>query len=840
MNPRPVRAFLFLLLILFASACGGGSDSSSPAPLVARPTFTPVAGTYQGAQTVEILCATEGAAIYYTLDGTVPDTGSALYAGPIAIPVTTTVRAIGVKAGMRNSDAARATFVIIRVEDPVFSPVGGTYESVQNVALSTATPGALIHYTTDGSVPIRSSSLYTGPIPVASSLTLKAIGVKDGMPDSKVAAATYVINLPKAATPVFSPSASTFASAQTVQMSSATAGAVIRYTLDGSQPLESSAAYSAPLSIQVTTTVKAVAFKDGMPPSETATGVYIITKVPAPTFTPAAGTYGAAQSVAIGCALPGAEVRYTLDSSIPGPSSLLYSAPIAIGSTAIVKAVAFMAGFTASDVSTAAYTVAQAEPPVFTPPAGVYGAVQEVSLSSATAGAAIYYTTDGTTPTADSSWYTGPVPVTVSMTIKAVAIAEGLTSSPVSAAVYTLSLPKVAAPTFNPVASTYTTGKEVEILCATADALIHYTLNGATPTAASPLYVGPISVTRTTTVRAIALKEGMADSNVSTAVYTINLPQAAAPAFTPAGGSFDAPAAVGMVSATEGASIHYTLDGTAPTVDSPLYAGGLEIITSGTVKAIAAKEGMEPSDVASAEFAIDPPPGYIYIEPVSGLEFVWVPAGVFQMGAEDGDGNEAPVHEVSLTKGFWLGRFEMTQFMWKVFMGGGNPSFNQGGVDTDLYPVEQVSWDEVNAFIEVVKLSTGRSFALPTEAQWERAARGDAASLYAGTDLPAELPGYAWYADNSEGHTNPVGMLAPNPFGLYDMSGNVWEWVKDWHALYGPDSLIDPAGPPDGATKSVRGGGFTGAAFDLRSSRRSEYLPWDFAADLGFRLVLER
>ncbi|SEP84000.1 Putative cell wall binding repeat-containing protein [Lachnospiraceae bacterium NE2001] len=248
----------------------------------ATPTFSPVGGEFTEAQTVTISCDTADATIYYTTDGTDPTTSSSVYSSAIAVDATTTIKAIAVKEGVENSAVAEATYTIKppAVATPTFSPVEGTYTSVQSVEIDCATDGAIIYYTTDGSDPTISSSVYSAAISVDETKTIKAIAVKEGMSDSAVAEATYTINIPVVETPTFSPAAGTYTKTQTVTISCATEDAKIYYTTDGTAPTASSAVYTEPITVDQNTTIKAIAVKDEMTDSEVATAEYVI-NVPA-------------------------------------------------------------------------------------------------------------------------------------------------------------------------------------------------------------------------------------------------------------------------------------------------------------------------------------------------------------------------------------------------------------------------------------------------------------------------------------------------------------------------------------------------------------------------------
>jgi len=249
--------------------------------------------------------------------------------------------------------------------------------------------------------------------------------------------------------------------------------------------------------------------------------------------------------------------------------------------------------------------------PVFSPPAGNYSAAQRVTISDATAGATIYYTTDGTTPTTSSAVYSGAISVLSTETLKAIAAASGYANSAVATAVYSINIPNPAAatPTFSPTPGTYTSAQTVTISDATASATIYYTTNGTTPTASSAAYAGPIPVSATETILAFATASNYTNSAVATAAYTINIPipTAATPTFSPPPGSYTSPQSVSISDSTTGAAIYYTTNGTAPTTSSALYTGPITVTATKTIQAIATANGDTNSTVAAAAYTIAPP-----------------------------------------------------------------------------------------------------------------------------------------------------------------------------------------------------------------------------------------
>ena len=219
------------------------------------------------------------------------------------------------------------------------------------------------------------------------------------------------------------------------------------------------------------------------------------------------------------------------------------------------------------------------------------------------------------------------------------------------------------------------------------------------------------------------------------------------------------------------------------------------------------------------------------------FEMVRVEGGTFRMGATSEQKDEAwdgekPVHSVTLSS-YYIGKTEVTQALWQAVMGS-NPSGFKGA---DL-PVECVSWDDCQEFIQKLNSLTGRNFRLPTEAEWEFACRGGNNSRgykYSGRN---KLGSVAWYNGNSGGKTHPVGTKTPNELGIYDMSGSVWEWCNDWYGSYTANSQANPTGPQSGSGRVRRGGSWFNDARSCRSSNRNGNYPPDRCNFLGLRLAL--
>ena len=221
-----------------------------------------------------------------------------------------------------------------------------------------------------------------------------------------------------------------------------------------------------------------------------------------------------------------------------------------------------------------------------------------------------------------------------------------------------------------------------------------------------------------------------------------------------------------------------------------------------------------------------------YTDLSTGMEFVLIPSGTFYEGSDSGLMDEQPVHTVSITESFYLGKFEVIQAQWKELMR--NPShFNRD----ENRPVERVSWSDAAEFIHLLNQREGCDcYRLPTEAEWEYAARAGTTGNY-----PDDINAVAWYKKNAGGQTSAVGRKAPNAWGLYDMLGNVSEWVSDWYGtgMYPSGSVENPKGSDSGFARSIRGGNWNLSAGSARPSRRDYNRPEFLSNAIGFRLVRE-
>jgi len=227
------------------------------------------------------------------------------------------------------------------------------------------------------------------------------------------------------------------------------------------------------------------------------------------------------------------------------------------------------------------------------------------------------------------------------------------------------------------------------------------------------------------------------------------------------------------------------------------------------------------------------------------MAFVYIPSGNFLMGSAPDElerhGDEGPVRRVHLTKGFYMGTYEVTQAQWESVMGE-NPSVFKNFTDASQHPVDMISWNRAQEFVEKINGLGVGTFRLPTEAEWEYACRaGTETRYYWGTDSTDwKVYDYAWAFSQAEGRSHAVGLKKPNAWALYDMSGNVWEWCSDWRSsAYNPADTLNPTGAETGEKKVYRGGSWFNKPSTLRTANRNGHEPDKVDPNAGLRLVME-
>ena len=471
------------------------------------------------------------------------------------------------------------------------------------------------------------------------------------------------------------------------------------------------------------------------------------------------------------------------------------------------------------------------ETPVFSVASGAVTSGTSVSITCATEGSKIYYTTDGTEPTAKSTEYKAAIIVMPPMTLKAIAVKDGMDNSAVASANYTIK-GTVAIPVFGVAPGAVNSGTSVIISCATEGARIYYTTDGTEPTASSKEYTTAITVTTAVTIKAIAVKEGMNDSAVASASYTIKV---ATPVFSVASGAVESETSITITCSTEGAKIYYTTDGSNPTSSSTEYTGAISVTAAVTLKAIAVKDGMNDSTVASVSYTIS---RFVKVKgtTITGKES-WTPSSeVFVRGrsitipdmyvcdhevtrgefkelmgtdpskasAYDKDGNKLTGDAVLNNPVNCVNWYAAIAYCNKLSLKENlTPCYSVSGV-TDW---ENLAYSSIPKYInstwdELTYDKEADGYRLPTEAEWEWLARGGENYTFAGS---YNLDDVAWYKTNTnDTGTREVKTKKANGYGLYDMSGNVIEWCYDWHGTV--SSSTADTGKTFGTQRVQRGG----------------------------------
>jgi Legume lectin domain/Chitobiase/beta-hexosaminidase C-terminal domain len=633
----------------------------------ATPVISPASQSFNPSIQVTITDSTSGASVYYTTDGSTPTTASTKYTTPFTLTTTSTVNAIAAGMGLLQSAEASAAYSLTtQVATPTLNPAPGSYSAVQSVAINTTTPNATVYYTTDGTTPTTSSTKYTGPVSIGVTETLSATAVASGLSSSPVVSGVYTIDLGGVSSINF---ATGFASGGMNLIGTAKLNGSSLELTDGGDSEAAAAWYQVEANIDSFTTDFTFQITLGTNPTadgfafaiqgnnSTALGPYgggLGFGPDAPS-----GTGGIPSSMAVkfdlfsnagegadstGLFLNGASpttpavdmtgsgvdlhsgdpfhVHMTYDGTTlvmtitDTSTNATFTASWPVDIPTIVGDDAAYVGFTAG---TGGYTAVQniqtwmftsgsgqtIPAPSFSPAAGTYLGTQMVTVSDAASSATIFYTTDGSTPTTSSAQYTGPIAITTTQTIKAIAAATAISVSAVGTATYTIES-QVTTPTFSPAGGTYPSVQTVTISTTSPNATIYYTTNGTTPTTASTQYAGPITVSATQTIQAIASASGYFDSNVASATYTIRF-AAATPTFSPAPGMYTSAQSVTISDATPDSAIYYTTDGTVPTSSSTLYAGAITVKATETINALAAAPGYSNSAVATAVYTVVPP-----------------------------------------------------------------------------------------------------------------------------------------------------------------------------------------------------------------------------------------
>jgi len=423
----------------------------------------------------------------------------------------------------------------------------------------------------------------------------------------------------------------------------------------------------------------------------------------------------------------------------------------------------------------------------------------------------------------------------------------------------------VALPEILPAPGTYSTPQLITISCSTEGASIYYSVDGSDPNEDSVPYTVPLTISESATIKARAYKPNYQCSAISSGEYSINLITVGTPTFDQCEGCYQDTLMVTVSCATEGATIRYTLDGSEPTAGSTPYEAPLTITQSTLLGVRAFKDGCIPSVAVYALYDIDLTPP---------MEMVMVPEGAVEMGDTKGEGyndDQYPVHTIHISS-FFMGKYEVKQSQYRALMGSiPNSSYGEG----NNYPVYNVNWYTAIKYCNLLSLRDGytpvysisgttntsvwgevpltnnliwnsvvcdwnaNGYRLPTEAEWEYAARGASSSpdyTYSGSNNTMEV---GWCMSIPGNYAHEVGLKAPNSLGIYDMSGNVFELCWDWYWRYSPLVQYNPHGPNNAVlvtSRIIRSGAWDSPLSYCSVCYRSTISPHMRIQSVGFRV----
>lgn len=573
---------------------------------------------------VSLQSKTEGTTIIYTTDGSNPSRENGfIYSEAVEISYFTILKFFAYKEGFEDTAISRYAYSF-KVLPPEINPfVEGTDIEIYNDALikiGCQTPSANIYYTLDGSIPSSNSYLYDGSIILTpdkekETVTLKTVAYKYGFAYSELKEQKYIF---KVASVGVYPQGGIYENPLSVVLTSSLNGSKIYYTTDGSEPTNNSTLYETPIEINDTTTIKAIAIKEGFTNSDVLTALYSF-KVKTPFFSKPSGLYSENPEISINCLTTDATIRYvkTIDENEnPDENSTIFEgAKITVEEPYFVKAIAYKNGLSASDVAVFKMSrninYVKADTPVFSIAEGNYDTVQSVKISTSTGGSKIFYTIDGTTPDFEKSAYfddsEGTLDIFNSQTVKCIAYKDGMECSEIAEAVYKIASYKLESPKISVKSGEYYEPKVVEITHPDPLTSIRYTLDGSDPTETSNSYYGnPLvisGVSSEITLKTKAFKSGYSSSDSISESYVFTLPEVS---FNPVGGEYSNSIGLYLSQPVTGAVIRYALNGDIPTeTTGTIFTGSPVSVANGTiVKAIAYKSGWKTSQVKSQTYAL--------------------------------------------------------------------------------------------------------------------------------------------------------------------------------------------------------------------------------------------
>ncbi|MBI2924442.1 MAG: chitobiase/beta-hexosaminidase C-terminal domain-containing protein [Verrucomicrobia bacterium] len=469
-------------------------SSNSFTFLVAPIVIAPNGATANNDVEVKLGTETEGADVYVTTNGEEPTPLNGFkYSGAFLLGTNGTLKAKGFKGGYVASQTASAVFNL-SVATPLIIPGGATNHNTVKVELVTATDGAKIYWTIDGKDPKpgdANTTLYAGPFDLAQNGTLKVQALKNGYVESEIVSADFHLDT---ANPLISPNGATSINPVTVTLGSATDGAKIYWTIDGSDPTSASTLYAGPFVLAQNGTLKARAFRDGFVVSEIVSADFNLS-VGDPTISPNGATSNNEVTVTLATGTTDTKLYWTIDGSAPTEASTLYAGPFVLAQDGTLQVKGFRAGFLPSDIVSAPFNLSVATPAV-TPASGKYINSVSVTVTTTTATAELRYTLDGSDPTAASTLYAGAFTIDTIAELRVAGFRNGFVASGIVGRSYQI---QVDTPTMSPADGFFPNGTTVSFAVKRADAKIYYTLDGSDPTEESLLYTGPVTVNQLVT-----------------------------------------------------------------------------------------------------------------------------------------------------------------------------------------------------------------------------------------------------------------------------------------------------------------------------------------------------
>ncbi len=508
-------------------------------PLLPAPMFDTEPGNYNNPIDVELISEAPAADTYYTTDGSDPFTSptKVLYTEGDQIHIdmneTITIKAASVQENYMPSEILEGTFTTVpKLVQVTFSPEGGLFTSAQSIELNHIDAGTTIYYTLDGSAPDNTSLGYTTPLQLAEHTvtTISAIAYKDGFEESDVSSQTYTIT-GQVDSPTTNVAEGIYSSPQSVSLSTTTESASIRYTVDGTDPDETSTLWTG-LPIEIgeftTSTIKAIAYKENWAASEMMTITIQVTgQLPQVEFSLEGGAYESNQILSLSVpGYPTASIYSTSNGSEPSEASILYIGSILLNapSDVTIKAIAVLDNYRTSEVASNDYEVRyKVETPVFSQESGIYTAPLDLEITSATNGASVYYTTDGSDPTT-GMLYSEPIQLEedTNTEIRAIAMRNGWFDSEL-ASVNIQVTGTVPTPTIDTPSGVYVSATTVTVTNTMAQADVYYTLDGSEPTTDDNLYVEPLTFNPgdNDTLKVKAFREDWLPSTTVTRFYSV-------------------------------------------------------------------------------------------------------------------------------------------------------------------------------------------------------------------------------------------------------------------------------------------------------------------------------